>query len=88
MSQVTLQVPQVTLVLYIFKLKLYFNSSIISNQIKNRSSRPKVFCKKAFLEIARNSQENTCARVFFFNEVVGLRPVTLLKRDSGTGVFL
>ena len=24
----------------------------------------------------------------FFNKVAGLRPLTLLKRDSGTGVFL
>ena len=24
----------------------------------------------------------------FFNKVAGLRPATLLKRDSGTGVFL
>ena len=29
----------------------------------------------------QNSQENICARA-------GLRPATLLKRDSGTGVFL
>ena len=44
--------------------------------------------KKVFLEISQNSQENTCARVSFFNKVAGLRPATLLKRDSGTGVFL
>ena len=25
---------------------------------------------------------------FFFNKVAGLRPATLLKRDSGTGAFL
>ena len=24
----------------------------------------------------------------FFNKVEGMRPITLLKRDSGTGVFL
>ena len=30
-----------------------------------RSSRPQVFCKKVFLEISQNSQENTCARVSF-----------------------
>ena len=33
-SKVTSQASQVTLVLCIFKLVLYFNSSIISNQIK------------------------------------------------------
>ena len=34
-SKVTSQAPLVTSVLYIFKLVLYFNSSIISNQIKH-----------------------------------------------------
>ena len=43
--------------------------------------------KKGFLEILQNSQENTCARVSFFNKIGGLRPATLLKRDFGTGVF-
>ena len=33
-----------------------------------------------FLEIPQNSQENTCARVSFFNEVTGLRPANLLKK--------
>ena len=28
-----------------------------------RNSRPDVFCKKVFLEISQNSQENTCTRV-------------------------
>ena len=35
--------------------------------------------KKVFLEISQNSQENTCAGVFF-NKVAGLRPATLLKK--------
>ena len=47
-----------------------------------------VLLKKAFWKISQNSQENTCARVSFFNKVAGLKPATLLKRDSGTGVFL
>ena len=29
-----------------------------------RSSRPEMFCKKLFLEISQNSQENICARAF------------------------
>ena len=41
------------------------------------------FVKKVFLEISQNSQENTCVRVSFL-----IRPATLLKRDSDTGVFL
>ena len=35
--------------------------------------------KKVLLEISQNSQENTCASVFF-NKVEGLRPATLLKK--------
>ena len=42
--------------------------------------------EKMFLETLQNSQENTCARVSFFNKVAG-RPATLLKRGSDTGVF-
>ena len=30
-----------------------------------RSSRPELFCKKLFLEISQNSQENTCDRASF-----------------------
>ena len=36
----------------------------------------------------QNSQENTCAEVSFLIKVNTLRPATLLKRDSGTNVFL
>ena len=37
------------------------------------SSRLEVFReKKVFLEILENSQENTCARVSFFNKAAGL----------------
>ena len=32
---------------------------------RSRNSRPEVFCKKAFLKIAQNSQKSTCARVPF-----------------------
>ena len=31
-----------------------------------------VLCKKVFLEISQNSQENTCARVSFLNKVAPL----------------
>ena len=39
-----------------------------------------VLQEKVFLEILQHSQENTCARVSFFNKVAGLRPATLLKK--------
>ena len=42
--------------------------------------------KNVFLEISQNLPESTCVGVFF-NKVAGLRPETLLKRDSNTGVF-
>ena len=34
------------------------------------------------------SSENTCIGVLSFSEVIGERPVTVFKRDSGTSVFL
>ena len=43
-----------------------------------------VLSEKVFLEISQNSQENACARVSFLQA----RYTTLLKRDSGAGVFL
>ena len=43
-----------------------------------------VLCKKVFLEISQNSDENACARVSFLIKL----QATLLKRNSGTGVFL
>ena len=45
-----------------------------------RSSRPEVSVKKVFLEISQSSHENICARVSFIK--------SLLKRNSGAGVFL
>ena len=46
-----------------------------------------VLWKKMFLKISQISQGNTCVGSLF-NKVAGLRPVTLLKRDSNAGVFL
>ena len=44
-----------------------------------------MFCKKSVLKNSYNWQEKTFVGVFIF---AGLRPATLLKRDSVTGVFL
>ena len=49
---------------------------------ESRSSSPEVFVKKLFLEISQNLQEHTCTSVSF------LIKLTLLKKSSGTGVFL
>ena len=52
-----------------------------------RSSRQNAFCKKVFLEISQNKQENTCARVSFLIKFQALGLHRYQKRDSGTGVF-
>ena len=43
-------------------------------------------CKKVFLEISQNSRGNACARVSFLIKMQAL--VFILKKDSGTGLFL
>ena len=39
------------------------------------------------MEISQNSQENTCARVSFFNKVAPLRPGSLFQKDTLAQVF-
>ena len=41
-----------------------------------------VLSKKMFLEISQNSQENTCARVYFLIKLQSPAPATLLQRGS------
>ena len=45
----------------------------------NRSSRPEVFCKKVLLEILQNSQEDTCAMVFF---LIGPQACNFIKKPA------
>ena len=45
-----------------FQIRLLIQQTILQSW-NIRSSRPEVFCKKAFVEILQNSQENTCASV-------------------------
>ena len=66
---------------YSFRFTIFY---LFAKRI-TRSSCPKVFCKKVFLEISLNSQENTYARVSF---LIKLPMQVYLKRDPGTGVFL
>ena len=40
--------------------------NVFGKQVTFRSSCPEVFFEKVFLEISRNSQENTCARNSFW----------------------
>ena len=64
-----------------------------------RSSHQRCSVKKVFLEVSQNSQENTCARVSFFNKAAAWKHLCqslffdkvanfIKKRDSGTGVFM
>ena len=53
-----------------------------------RSNRPEVFCKKGVLRNLTKFPGKHLCQSLFFNKVAGLNPATLLKRDSGTGVFL
>ena len=53
-----------------------------------RSSRPEVFCKKGVLKnFAKFTGKHLCQSLLF-NKVAGLKAATLLKKNSGTGVFL
>ena len=52
----------------------------------NKQKLPPGVKEKVFLEILQNSQENSCARVSFFNKVAGL-PATLLKNETLAQVF-
>ena len=55
--------------------------------ILSRSRRPEVFCKKDILRNFTQLTGKQLCQSLFFNKVANLRPATLLKRDSGTGVF-
>ena len=61
---------------------------VISRPELSPCSLPEVFCKKDFLRnFAKLTGKHLCQGLFY-NKVAGLRPPTLLKRDSNTGVFL
>ena len=50
--------------------------------------RPAVFHKVGLLEHFAKFKGNHLCRSHFFNKVAGLQPASLLKRDSGRGLFL
>ena len=53
-----------------------------------RSSHSDVFCRRGVLRNIAKFTEKHLRQSLFFNKVGGLRPATLLKRDSGTGIFI
>ena len=56
-------------------IKVSFIIALPSKSVVRRCS-----VKKIFLKTSQNSQENTCARVSFFNKVAAFRTATLLKK--------
>ena len=69
-------------------VKYNSKTSNICHHIKFRKSiLDRCSMKKLFLKILQYSQENTYVGVFF-NKNAGVQSVTLIKRDSNTGVFL
>ena len=54
---------------------------------KVRNSCPEVFYEKGVLRNFTKFTGKHLSESLFFNKVAVLRPATLLKRDSGTGVF-
>ena len=69
----------------IFFSKLDWGSYIISVA---RSSHRSCSIKKGILKNFSKFTGKHLCQSLFFNKVAGLRPAILLKRDSGTGVFL
>ena len=52
-----------------------------------RSSRLEVFCRKGVLRNFAKFTEKHLCQSLFFNKVVGLRPDTLLKKETLAQVF-
>ena len=60
-----------------------------SHKILEKYNEEQVFYQKSlFLKIWQHSQENTYVKVSFLIKMQAFSPVTLLKRDSNTYVFL
>ena len=75
-----------------FALVEYFFSSETSDErlpwwTKFINNLSEMSTKSMLLKISQNSQETPMSESFF-NKVAGCRPATLLKRESGAGVFM
>ena len=58
----------------------------LSEISKSRSSCPEMFCKKVFLQISKNSQESTCARVSFLIKLQS-QVCNFIKKEALAQVF-
>ena len=74
--------PNFTVVKYNSELSNIYHHIKFQKSIMNRCS-----IKNLFLKILQHSQQHLCG-VFFLMRMQTFSPVTLLKRDSNTGVFL
>ena len=61
----TRQSPLVSFYLYVFPMFRWYSAYKTSSQILPEAVAQRCSVKKVFLEISRNSQENTCVRVSF-----------------------
>ena len=68
-------------------LKLTFYKLLLSTTI-NRSSHPKVLCKKGVLRNFKKFTGKHLYQSLLFNKVTGLRSATLLKKRLWYSVFL
>ena len=59
-----------------------------STELDIQKQPPEVFCKKDVLKNFAKFTGKYLCQSLFFNKVTGLRPTTLLKRDSDTDVLL
>ena len=65
----------------------YYNTDVCKDPSDHRSMPPELFCKKGVLRTFAKFTEKHQCQGLFFNKVAGLRPATLLKRESGSGGF-
>ena len=65
---------------------VHVNKSQIRSFLTKEAVARRCSVKMLLVEISQNSQENTCATVSFLIKLQA--PAPLLKKDSGTGVFL
>ena len=83
-----------SLQIFLFNKFFYTNISQVELEILRnsttifRSSHRRHFIKELFSKILWDSQENTCVGVSFLINLQAISPVTLLKRNSNTDVFL
>ena len=69
------------------RLKYFPERNLQISSLRSESDSWRGSAKKTFLNVTQNSQENTSARVSFFNKVTGLMSPALLKKRLRHGYF-